>query len=517
MNIQNIVVLMLENRSFDHLLGALNTVNPQIAGLTGTESNLADPRNLGSVKTPVTPAEQYQTPYDIPFDPSHEFLDVQTQLYGPGPGNDPAKPPPPNPPADPAPMSGFMFNAIAAAAAAKDNFSGDPQQVMEYFRPDQLPVMTALVQDFALFNWWFSSLPGPTWPNRFFIHAATSGGLTDSPASMQEVEAGLGFGFSFTGGTIYDRVKAAGKQWRIYHDGLPQSASIASLWPEYLNPLTKNFRAMGNFQSDVAAGDLPDYTFIEPNYDVSGNYLNGNSMHPLNDIRKGEVLVKQVYETLRNSTRYWGRVLLIITFDEHGGFYDHVPPPKTVPTGDDSRYANNAHPFGFDRLGVRVPGILISAYTKPGTVVDKDSQGNPYVVDHTSALATVEKLLGLPPITQRDMAARTLDVALNLSAENDDAPTTLPDPQAPALAPLVSAARPPPRAAAPDAPISKNQASFLALAHAADLQITDRAQHPALKARYRTMTHQKEAADYIREVEEKIQLRRRRASSIQEL
>jgi phospholipase C len=509
MNIQNIVVLMLENRSFDHLLGALNTVNPQVAGLTGTESNLADPRNPGSAKTPVTPADQYQTPYAIPFYPAHEFLDVQTQLYGPGPGSNPAKPPPPNPPTDAAPMNGFMFSAIAAAAAAKDAFAEDPQQVMEYFPSAELPVLTALVQNFALFNWWFSSLPGPTWPNRYFIHAATSGGLTDSPTTMQETQAGLGFGFSFAGGTIYDRIKVAGKQWRIYHDGLAQSASIASLWPEYLNALTKNFREMGNFQADVAAGDLPDYTFIEPNYDVSGNYLNGNSMHPLNDIRKGELLIKQVYETLRNSTRYWGKVLLIITFDEHGGFYDHVPPPETVPTGDDSRYANPAHVFGFDRLGVRVPGILVSAYTQAGTVIDKDSQGNPYVVDHTSALATVEKLFGLPPLTQRDKVANTLDVALNLSTQNDGAPTALPDPQTPSAAQLASAVRPVPSAAAPDAPISKNQASFLALAHAANLQITDRSEHPALEARYHSIKRQKEAADYIREVEQKVRRRRR--------
>ncbi|SPE59650.1 putative Phospholipase C [Verrucomicrobia bacterium] len=511
MSIQNIVVLMLENRSFDHLLGSLNTLNPSVAGLAGNEFNYADPRNPQSAKTNVTPATQFATPYDIPFDPQHEFADVQMQLYGPAPSANPAQPAVPNAPTpDPeaAPMNGFMVSAIASAAAAKDNFSGDPQQVMEYFSPDQLPVLTALAQNFALFNWWFSSLPGPTWPNRYFIHAATSGGLTDSPTTMEESEAGLGFGFSFTGGTIYDRVKAAGKQWRIYHDGLPQSASIASLWPEFVNPLTKNFRDMSNFQADVAANALPDYTFIEPNYDVSGNYLNGNSMHPLNDIRKGELLVKQVYEALRNSSYYWGRVLLIITFDEHGGFYDHVAPPKTIATGDDSHYSNPAHPFKFDRLGVRVPGLLISAYTKPGTVIDTDSQGNRYVVDHTSALATVEELLGLPPLTQRDKAANKLDVALNLSTENDDAPTSLPDPQAPPLE-LAAPTRPVPPAAADDAPISKNQTSFLALAHATNLQITDRAQHPAIKARYQTIKRQKEAADYIHEVEQKIRLRRR--------
>ena len=294
MNVQNIVVLMLENRSFDHLLGSLNTLDNRVEGLTGNEFNFTDPRSPQSPRVAVTPGTQFLSPYGIPFDPAHEFTDVQMQLYGP----DPSTPPAPNPPTDPAPMSGFLFSANSAVKQAGDTFVGDANQVMEYFLPDQVPVASALARNFAVFNWWFSSLPGPTWPNRFFIHAATSGGLTDSPTTMQEGQAGLGFGFSFKGGTLYDRLKAAGKQWRIYHDGLPQSPSIASLWPEFIDPLTRNFREMENFQADVAASALPDYTFIEPNYDVSGNYLNGNSMHPLNDIRKGELLVKQVYETL---------------------------------------------------------------------------------------------------------------------------------------------------------------------------------------------------------------------------
>jgi phospholipase C len=512
MQIQNIVVLMLENRSFDHLLGSLNKLSPTVAGLTGAEFNYNDPRNTQSAKTLVTPSDQFVTPYCIPFDPAHEFTDVQMQLYGPRPGGAPNQPSAPNDPTpDPAaaPMNGFMHSATTAAAAAGDSFSGDPQQVMEYFQPDQVPVLTALARSFALFNWWFSSLPGPTWPNRYFIHAATSGGLTDSPCTMQEAESGLGFGFSFAAGTIYDRIRAAGRQWRIYHDGLPQSPSIASLWPEFINPFTKNFREMGNFQADMEAQALPDYTFIEPNYDVSGNYLNGNSMHPLNDIRNGELLVKQVYETLRTSPYYWPRILLIVTFDEHGGFYDHIPPPGATPTSDDSRYSNPAHSFRFDRLGVRVPGILVSAYTKPGTVIDTDAQGGRYVVDHTSALATVEKLFSLQPLTLRDKAANTLDVALNVPDASDDAPTSLPDPQAPPVEQLAAPRQQLPAAVADTAPVSQNQRSFLALAHACNLQLSAPAEHPSLKARYATIRRQKEAADYIHEVERKIRLRRK--------
>ncbi len=118
---------------------------------------------------------------------------------------------------------------------------------------------------------------------------------------------------------------------------------------------------MSNFAADVAACSLPEYTFIEPNYDLP-SYKNGDSMHPLNDVQSGETLVKQVYETLRGSDYYWEKLLLIITFDEHDGFYDHVPPPATAPTGDDSTYADPKYPFQWDKLGIRVPNIVISAY-----------------------------------------------------------------------------------------------------------------------------------------------------------
>ena len=208
----------------------------------------------------------------------------------------------------------------------------------------------------------------------------------------------------------------------IYHDSLPQTAGISSLRLEYVNPFTDRFREMSSFATDAAAGKLPEYVFIEPNYDTGHNYEQGNSMHPLNDIRKGEALVKQVYEALRASP-IWDKVMLVITFDEHGGFYDHVPPPATVPTGDDQRYANHLHPFGFDLLGVRVPALVISAYTGPGLVLGTVGQAATNTYDHTSMLATVERRFGLAPMTLRDAAALTLEDALTLDvARTTDAP-----------------------------------------------------------------------------------------------
>jgi phospholipase C len=493
--IKRFVVLMLENRSFDHLLGYLKAANPKVMGLTGSEFNQKNPNSPADPPIKVGRASSFM----MTFDPGHEYYDVKIQLYGPLEDSDPSLPPLANPASEPAPMTGF----IASATQAVD-FSGDENLVMQCFQPDQLPVLTTLTTEFALFNFWYSSLPGPTWPNRFFIHAATSGGLTDSPSTGQIVA-----GFGFQDGTIYERLKDAGMEWCIYHDGLPQTAGIFSLRDEYINPLTKRFQVMDNFFNDVKNGALADYSFIEPRYDTGNNYLDGNSMHPLNDIRKGEDLLKRVYEALRNS-RYWTDTMLIITFDEHGGFYDHQPPPATVPTGDDSRYANPNYSFPFDRLGIRVPGIVVSAYTAKGTIIGEVADNPATVFDHTSVLATVEKRFGLKPLTKRDEAANTLEVAINLVAPRllpTEALTALPNPASDAG---VAGAADPTKvfAAAPQAPLSANQKTMAALALACELKITPPDYHAALISNHQKLVEQKDAADYIQKVEDKVVSRR---------
>ena len=489
--IKRFVVLMLENRSFDHLMGYLKTANPKVMGLTGNEFNQKDPNSPADPQIKVSRA----TSFVMTFDPGHEYYDVQIQLYGPLQGTDPSLPPLANPAIDPAPMTGF----IASATQAVD-VSGDENRVMQCFQSDQLPVLTTLAAEFALFNFWYSSLPGPTWPNRFFIHAATSGGLTDSPSDSQILA-----GFSFQQGTIYERLKDAGNSWCIYHDGLPQTAGISCLRVAYIDPLTRNFQAMSCFFDDVKNGALADYSFIEPRYDTGNNYLNGTSMHPLNDIRKGEELVKQVYEALRNS-QYWTDTMLIITFDEHGGFYDHQPPPATVPPGDDSQYANPSYSFLFNRLGVRVPAIVVSAYTAKGTIIGEEPAAPATVFDHTSVLATIEKRFGLAPLTKRDGAANTLEVAINLAAPRlspTEALTALPNPAADAAA-TVPADLTTIFAASAQAPLSTNQRTMAALALACDLQVTPSSNHAALISNHQKLVEQKDAADYIQKVEDKI-------------
>ncbi len=493
--IKRFVVLMLENRSFDHLCGYLKASNPRVMGLTGSEFNRKDPNSPTDPPVMVARASSFV----MTFDPGHEYYDVQVQLYGPLKDTDPSLPPVANPATDPAPMSGFVASAKQAA-----DFSGDENLVMDCFQPDQLPVLTTLAAEFTLFNFWYSSLPGPTWPNRFFIHAATSRGLTDSPSTGQILE-----GFAFQNDTIFERLEQAGRSWCIYHDGLPQTAGIVSLRDEYIDPFTKKFQDMDDFFDDVKNGRLADYNFIEPRYDTGNNYVAGNSMHPLNDIRLGEALVKKVYEAIRNSP-CWNDTMVVITFDEHGGFYDHQSPPAAVPPGDDGKYANPAYSFRFDLLGVRVPAIVVSAYTSKGTIIGDDPADPATVFDHTSVAATVEKLFGLEPLTNRDRAANTLEVALNLATPRlgpADAPVALPSP---ARDSAVTGAADPARifAASGQAPLSANQKSMAALALACEMKITPPGYHAALISNHQKIVEQQDAADYIQKVENKVNSRR---------
>jgi phospholipase C len=172
--------------------------------------------------------------------------------------------------------------------------------------------------------------------------------------------------------------------------------------------------------------------FIEPKYgahdfDVTGpgDFTCGNSMHPLDDVTRGERLVKTVYEAIRNSP-HWETSMLVVVFDEHGGFYDHVQPPAAVPPGDTITQSYVQYHFGFDQLGVRVPALIISPYIARG-VIDHTEY------DHTSMLASVERLFGMKSLTERDKAANDFLHLLALETPREDTPATLPDPAQSAL------------------------------------------------------------------------------------
>lgn len=418
--IEHVFVLMLENRSFDHMLGFSG-----IAGgiAPGSHSN-PDPNAGGVPVFAATPASFFLTKQDT--DPPHEFDYVLTQLtFDPNTGTTP----PYNPSTGYPPLTnaGFVAAYEQTDSSAHPNASANPHQTMHCYDPTQLPVLTALAHEFAVCNRWFSSLPGPTWPNRFFAHAASSGGLDDSPNGFQTVTATLVDGYGFEHGTIFDALDDACIEWRVFHgDALPQVFAINGMT---LNRALGKFRSFDEFAEEVnEAGYSAAYTFIEPDYGnvlpviSDADFTCGNSQHPLDDVTRGERLIKNVYETIRNSP-HWNNSVLIVTYDEHGGFFDHEPPPIAVPPGDAiSDPANDHHGFKFDRLGVRVPAVIISPLIPQG-VVDSTK-----TYDHSSIPATLERLFGLSPLTDRDAAANDILHLFTLPAPRTNTPTVLPDP-----------------------------------------------------------------------------------------
>ena len=280
-DVQHIVVLMLENRSFDHMCGFLKRRMPALDGLTGTESNPRDPAagpgNLVQVSN--------DAPARAPFDPGHALGDVSQQLYG---HVEPTFPPN-------GANNGFVANYRRYVASA-----GDADGIMRCFAPENLPVLTTLMQEFAVCDRWFSSLPGPTWPNRVFAHAGTSAGHTDNGFRIYDVP------------TIFQRLEDAGHTWCVYYHGVPQVLVFPHVAPHYLNPLSTKVRPFEQrFIDDVRRGRLADYVFIEPRYldtpeldannNPTGRWIWANDQHPPHDVRYGEHLIADVYEALRQS------------------------------------------------------------------------------------------------------------------------------------------------------------------------------------------------------------------------
>ncbi|HEY9459185.1 MAG TPA: alkaline phosphatase family protein [Paralcaligenes sp.] len=393
--IEHIVVLMLENRSFDSMLGALKLEKARLDGLSGNETNPLH----GQPDVPVWCSNDLSPEsMCIPSpDPGELWDDINMQLFGLDgkPGNMPP------------PMNGFVDNYTRQTAEPTGDYS--PAAVMHYYTENQIPVLSALAKQFAVCDQWFASAPCQTWPNRFFLHTGTASGYeNNSPAH-----------FPYLMHTIFNRLTEAGKPWKIYFHDFPQSLTLTSLWP-----YAGRFRFMGEFAQDAKSGNLPAYSFIEPRYfpDVTLP----NDQHPPHNVGMGESLIFDIYNAIRNAPT-WKKTLFIITYDEHGGCYDHVPPPRAVPPD-----ASNPGVFGFDRYGVRVPAVLISPYIKPNTIlrVPPDgklgTQGPPYPFDHTSIIATLRKCFDLgAPLTQRDAVAPDLESVLSLDTPDNAGPAQL--------------------------------------------------------------------------------------------
>jgi phospholipase C len=284
--------------------------------------------------------------------------------------------------------------------------------VMRCFAPENLPVLTTLAREYALCDGYFSSVPGPTLPNRAFAHCASSNGSVDNnPLAFARLT------------TVYERLAEQQVSSKVFaFDG----NSLATALPVLLKAGKKHLGSFDEFMAAVRKGTLPSYSFVEPRYN---NYFDhsrqkayfATDQHPPNDIGHGENLIADIYEAIRKSAA-WNDTLFVITYDEHGGFYDHVPPPAGVPPGTPGGVPKPDALSGFDfsRLGVRVPALFISPYVERGTII-KRTPGKE--LDHASLGATARALFAknAAPLNDRDAAARTFEDLLTRTSPRADA------------------------------------------------------------------------------------------------
>ncbi len=407
MDIDHVVVLMLENRSFDCMLGGLYPDRPEFDGLTLGERNVWHKPDGTTQIVPVwsDPSVTAGTVVIPDPDPGELFADIDMQLQG---LNDDG-----SPNTGPASMGGFVDNYMRQQKADKPF---DPSAVMHYFTPDQVPVISELARSFGVSDRWFASAPCQTWPNRFFAHTGTANGYVNNspPRFPYEMES------------VFNRLSEAGRRWAIYFHDFPQTATLARLWLS-----GDNFRRFGDhFELDARNGTLPAYSFIEPRYftDPLLGHI-PNDEHPPHNVALGEQLIATVYNAVR-SGKNWARTLLIITYDEHGGCFDHVVPPAATPPGGD-----NPDGFAFDRFGVRVPAIIISPHIAMGSILRAPGD---VPFDHTSIIATLHALFGIGQLTPRDAAAPSITDVLNPLVINNG-PDSVTAPQPPTLTAAVIA------------------------------------------------------------------------------
>lgn len=396
--INNIVVVMLENRSFDHMLGYLYADSANTSpsgqpfeGLTGSETN-PDGKG-GSVKVFPIQATAKNLYFYPGADCGEGYLNTNAQLFGTNQAPVPIVP---------ATNQGFVTNfAYTLSWESKEKNQVLPgttaSQIMGMYTPALLPILSNLAQGYAVCDHWYASAPTETFPNRAFVHMATSRGhLSDSAASV------------YSAPSIFTALGNKGVSWSVYGYNAPPLTRTAVA--DITQAPESHFGEFADFQKAVAAGSLASYVFLKPQWGSSGN-----SQHPNYNVALGEQFLHDIYYTLYGS-KLWPGTLLIIVYDEHGGCYDHVPPPENAVAPDNSPGENG---FDFKRFGVRVPAVLVSPLIAAGTVYRSPSS-TPF--DHTSILATLEKRFGVAPLTARDAAAPDLGGVLTLATPRKDDP-----------------------------------------------------------------------------------------------
>ncbi len=410
-NIDHIVVLMLENHSFDNMLGWLYSPGnpppydkspegqPEFCGLG--RGDYSNPINSDGDKSQAV--YRVDTAYDprdrsrsLPDpDPGEGYLHTNVQLFknktAPADGH--------------ACNQGFIIDYAAAIQTDNrgDTFhcaQTDPKNIMGCYDPAVPNVLTTLAREFAVCDQWFCSAPTQTWPNRRFFHSATSwGDVQNTPTDLIPHESWP---------TLFDQLSGNGNSWKNYHHGVPLTGL---LFPHLLikHPL-RFLHGIDDFVEDAQKGELPSYSFIEPSY-----VIDPSDQLPPHPLWKGEELIARVYNAIFGGSA-WDKTLLIVTYDEHGGCYDHVPPPTHATPPDDH---SGKYDFDFDRFGVRVPTVLCSAYTQKGTIF---RVGGDVPIDHTSVMRMVRKRFGISEnLTRRDAMAPDIDGVLNLGTKREKA------------------------------------------------------------------------------------------------
>jgi phospholipase C len=350
--IKHVVLLTLENHSFDQMLGCLKEIYPQLEGVDPANPRVnKDDRGRAFAQKPTRERQML-------LDPHHEVEHVATQLADKN--------------------GGFVLDFARCFPGKSDEILG---YIMGYYPLGFLPALHGLARDFTICDHWFASLPGPTWPNRFFALTGTSKGRVNMPDDGTH-KADLPGYFQQDQDTIFDRLSDKGIHWKAYFHDIPQSWVLTH---QRMPHNAARYYYIREFYADArgAEEEFPSFSFIEP--DFMG--VNENDDHPPHDIMKAEKLIADVYNALRANARLWNSTLLVVFYDEHGGFYDHVEPPDAVaPDGHCEEYK-------FNRLGVRVPALLVSPWVERRVLSTR--------FDHTSVLKYLIEKWQLEPLPSR--------------------------------------------------------------------------------------------------------------------
>jgi phospholipase C len=418
--IDTIIFLIMENRSFDHMLGYLNLPGPARIPLEGLRS---DPAWLQQhTNSGVEPFE-----FAIPLieDPPHEMATIAIQLGSP------------STPGGPCPMNGFVESYRRRNPAPTHE-----QYVMGYYTGSSVPVFDFLARNYTVCDHWFAALPTGTQANRLMAMAGTTGIIDNAPLFLPDQPL------------VYDWLSDHGVTWCAYQSGhyLPFFALMRKWQDEIANSLALDvfvshahprFRRLSNFAQDwQTEQSMPSVIFIEPEY-TDGPHGIPNDDHPPTGIAHGQALIADVYATLISNPTRWAKTILLVTYDEHGGFYDHVP-PLNIPT---SLLGHGLTPV-FVTTGVRVPSFVISPLVEPASVFSRP-------LDHTSFLQLIADKFGQGfyslAVANRQPALARLSEAITRTTPRTDSPA------APGLQPTAPAV---PTATARTAGANANAAAF---------------------------------------------------------